>query len=107
MTGKVEQGEPYPVGALREAIEETSLKIEWIVHFIDLNLAHNFIDERKRNVHEKSYLCLIDRTFDVTIDPHEHMAFRWKQKILRSDVKHLGNFEALECAQKLILENFT
>lgn len=107
VTGKVDPGETYEVGALREVIEETKLNPEWMINFIDLKLSHNFVDERKRNVHEKAFLCLIDRTFEVTIDPHEHQGYRWEKIPARSSVKHLGNFEAIQSARKIIEEDLT
>ena len=107
VTGKIDPGETYEEGALREVIEETKLDPAWIVNFVDLHLSHNFIDEKKRNVHEKSYLCLVDRTFPVTIDPHEHQGYRWEQTIVRDVVKHEGNFEALQKAIKVIEEEYT
>jgi lipoyl(octanoyl) transferase len=107
VTGKVEAGETYEVGALREVIEETKLDPKWITNFIDLKLTHEFTDQWDRKVHEKSYLCLIDRTYEVTIDPHEHENFRWEKNISRQSVKHEGNFEALSRAIKLIEEEYT
>lgn len=107
VTGKVDPGETYEEGALREVIEETKLNPDWIIHFIDLKLSHNFIDERKRDVHEKAYLCLIDRTFPVTIDPHEHMNHRWEKNPGRSSVKHAGNYEAIQLSRKILEEDYT
>lgn len=107
VTGKIDEGESYEEGALREVIEETKLDPKWIVQFIDLKLSHEFIDDRKRDVHEKSFLVLVDRIFNVTIDPQEHMNHRWEKEISRSVVKHLGNFEALERARKIIKEDYT
>lgn len=107
VTGKIDAGESYEHGAIREAIEETQLRPEWIVHFIDLNLSHNFIDDKNRDVHEKSYLLIVDRLFEVTIDPHEHQNYRWEKTVSREMVRHLGNFEAIEIADGIIRENFT
>jgi dATP pyrophosphohydrolase len=107
VTGKVDEGESYEEGALREVIEETKLDPRWIVHFTDLGLSHDFIDEKKRDVHERAYLILIDRIFRVTIDPHEHQNYRWEKVLSRSVVKHEGNFEALVKAEKLLREEYT
>lgn len=106
VTGKVDAGEKYEDGAVREVIEETQLKPEWIVAFVDLDLTHNFIDERKRDVHEKSYLLIADRTWKVTIDPHEHRDHKWVKSFDRSSVKHLGNFEALTKAADALAKDF-
>ncbi len=107
VTGKVDAGETYEEGALREVIEETNLNPQYIVHFIDLKLSHNFIDERNRDVHEKAYLLLVDRVFDVKIDPHEHMNHRWERNLEHFVVKHEGNFEALVKAENLLREEYT
>lgn len=107
VTGKIDKGESYEEGAIREAIEETNLRPEWIVNFIDLKLTHKFIDERKRNVHEKSYLLILDRIFDVTLDPHEHQDYVWVGEPNRFSVKHEGNYEALLKSREIILKEFT
>lgn len=107
VTGKVDPGETYEEGAIREVIEETAARPEWIIHFIDLKLSHDFIDERHRDVHEKSYLLILDRKFDVTIDPQEHRGFQWTGEIDRTRVKHLGNWEALAKASQLLQEEYT
>jgi 8-oxo-dGTP pyrophosphatase MutT (NUDIX family) len=106
VTGKIESGETFEAGALREVIEETGLKPEWMIHFIDLELSHQFIDQRNRDVHEKAYLILVDHQFQVIIDPHEHQEYQWLKNISRKSVKYLGNFEALEQAQKIISEEY-
>ncbi len=107
VTGKIDKGESYKEGAIREAIEETALRPEWIVGFIDLELSHKFIDERKRDVHEKSYFLILDRTFDVIIDPHEHQDYVWVGEPNRQSVKHEGNFEAILKARDIVLKEFT
>ena len=107
VTGKIDPGESVEQGAIREVIEETKLKPEWIVVFENLKLSHDFIDERHRNVHERSFLVIVDRVFAVTIDPHEHQSHRWVMDFDRASVKHLGNYEALEKARKMIAEDFT
>lgn len=107
VTGKIDSGETYEAGALREVIEETGLKPEWMIHFIDLELSHKFIDQRNRDVHEKSFLLLVDHLYKVKIDPHEHQDHQWVKDVSRNSVKHLGNFEALEKAQKIISEEYS
>ncbi len=106
VTGKIETGETFEVGALREVMEETGFKIDWMIHFIDLDLTHKFIDQRNRDVVEKSYLILVDHLFEVSIDPHEHQSHRWVKNISRKSVLHFGNFEALEKAKNIISEEY-
>ncbi|MES2528906.1 MAG: NUDIX domain-containing protein [Bdellovibrionota bacterium] len=106
VTGKIDPGESYEEGALREVVEETALKPEWLIHFIDLKLSHEFIDQRNRDCHENCYLAIVDRLYKVKIDPHEHQDHKWEKEISRDSVLHQGNFEALEKAIKLIQEEF-
>lgn len=98
VTGKVEDNETYEEGGLREAIEETGLSVESIVDIVDLSISHDFIDERKRNVHEKGFLIILDKRWDVKIDPKEHQDFKWVplEEIGAGCVKHQGNYECLE-----------
>jgi dihydroneopterin triphosphate diphosphatase len=104
VTGKIEANETYEEGALREAIEETGLKIDSIVDILDLNLEHDFIDNRKRAVHEKSFLIVLDQAWDVKIDSKEHQEFKWVTfKDLSDDlVKYQGNYEALQMSVLLL-----
>ena len=104
ITGKIDEGETFEEGGLREAIEETDLKIESIIDIIDLQISHNFIDERKRNCHEKSFLIILDQKFDVKIDPKEHHEFTWvKMEDIHPEIlKHKGNIEALEKSAHLL-----
>ena len=98
VTGKVDEGETYEDGGLREAIEETGLNVEHIVDMVDLKISHEFTDEKKRNCHEKAFLLVLDHKWDIKIDSHEHQDFRWvsMEAITPQAVKHQGNFEALE-----------
>ncbi len=104
VTGKIEENETIEEGGLREAIEETQLKIEDIVDIISLGLVYEFVDQRKRNVHEESFLIILDKKWDVKIDPHEHQAFKWVplDQINRESVKHLSNFETLEKSSQIL-----
>ena len=104
VTGKIEENETIEEGGLREAIEETQLSIEAIVDIINLGLVYEFIDQRKRNVHEESFLIILDKKWDVKIDSHEHQAFKWVplDQINRESVKHLSNFETLEKSSQIL-----
>lgn len=104
VTGKIEENETFEEGGLREAIEETGLKIESIIDMIDLKISHDFIDERKRNCHEKSFLLILDEKWNVKIDPKEHKDHRWvpMEEIFDKIVKHKGNFETLQKSTHLL-----
>ena len=107
VTGKVEGEETFEEGGLREAIEETQLNIETIVDIVDLGLSYDFTDQRGRKVHEKSFLIICDKMWDITIDPKEHQAYKWinQDEVEEGIVKYRSNLEPLEKA-KLILRNW-
>ena len=107
VTGRIEKGETFEEGGLREAIEESGLKIESIVDIVDLGLTYEFVDQRERNVREKSFLIICDNKWDITIDPKEHQDFKWvdQKEIEEGIVKYRSNLETLEKA-KLILRHW-
>jgi len=107
VTGKIEGSETFEEGGLREAIEETQLNIESIVDIIDLGIKIDFIDHRGRRVHEKCFLIILDKIWDVRIDPKEHQSFKWinQEDVEEGIVKFRSNLEALEKA-KLILRQW-
>lgn len=104
VTGKLESNETFEEGGLREAIEETGLEIEKIVDILDLNLRFEFIDQRERNVHEETFLIILDEKWKVKIDPHEHQDHKWVDltEINRESVKFESNFEALQKSQNIL-----
>jgi len=107
VTGKIEEHETFEEGGLREAIEETKLNIEAIVDIVDLGLSYDFIDQRNRKVHEKSFLIILDEKWDVTMDPKEHQSFKWidQEEVEEGIVKFRSNLETLQKA-KLILRHW-
>lgn len=104
VTGKLDDGETFEEGGLREAIEETALKVESIVDIINLGLKYEFTDQRERKVLEESFLIILDSEWNVKIDPHEHQGFKWVNynDIHPEIVKHQSNFETLVKAQSLL-----
>ncbi len=104
VTGKIEEGETFEEGALREAIEETNLSVESIVDILTLGLKYEFVDQRERKVQEESFLIIMDTKWDVKIDSSEHQNFKWIgiNEIVRDSVKHESNFETLVKSQKLL-----
>jgi len=103
-TGKMEVGESYEEGALREALEETAIKVEHIVDFLELGLSFEFIDQRNNDVIEKCFLMIIDEPVKIKIDPHEHQNYKWIhiEDITPNCVFYGSNYEALNKAQILL-----
>lgn len=97
VTGKIDEGESFDEGALREAEEETGLQLENVVEMIDLQIEHHFIDFRERDCRERAFLVVLNSVWDVKIDPKEHQDFKWidLKDIRRDCVRYEGNFEAL------------
>lgn len=104
VTGKIEDGETFEEGALREAIEETNLSVEHIVDIQTLGLKYEFVDQRERKVQEETFLIIMDKKWDVKIDSSEHQTFKWVgiNEIVRDSVKHESNYETLVKSQKLL-----
>lgn len=77
VTGKVENGESFAEGALREAEEETGFRFERFPQY--LGLEHQF-NGRWGPAHEKCfYLALVGGTAPPipTLDPKEHVESLW------------------------------
>jgi 8-oxo-dGTP pyrophosphatase MutT (NUDIX family) len=104
VTGKLEGNETYEEGGLREAIEETNLKIEHIIDIVDLGLSYNFTDQRSHKVHEKCFLIILDKKWDIKIDPHEHQTSKWigLDDVNSDSVKFSSNLETLQKAQHIL-----
>lgn len=104
VTGKIDDGETFEEGGLREAMEETKLPIESIIDMINLEMRYDFIDSRDRKVHEECYLIILEKKWDVRIDSHEHQNFKWVtiNEINRDSVKFESNFETLQKSIKIL-----
>lgn len=104
VTGSVEKNETFEEGALREAIEETNLKIESLVEMLDLDQGFHFTDQWGKKVQEECFLFVLDQVWDVKIDPKEHQNFKWVayDKISKDSVKYPSNFETIEKSIKLL-----
>jgi 8-oxo-dGTP pyrophosphatase MutT (NUDIX family) len=104
VTGKLDGNETYEEGGLREAIEETNLNIENIIDIVDLGLSYDFTDLRGRKVHEKCFLIILDKKWDIKIDPHEHQSFKWigLDEINSESVKFSSNLETLQKSQHIL-----
>lgn len=104
VTGKLEDNETFEEGGLREAIEETQLPLEAILDILNLELRYDFVDLRERQVHEESFLIVLNGKWNVKIDPHEHQSFRWIpiNEITNGLVKFPSNFQCLEKSQQIL-----
>lgn len=77
VTGSVEDHETYEDGALRETQEETALKLESIVDIVEIGLVFKFVDRWKRKVEERTFLIVSDQQWKPTLDPKEHVDWKW------------------------------
>ena len=104
VTGKLEDDETFEEGALREAMEETKLKIDSIVDIINLGLKYEFTDQRERKCREECFLIILEQKWEIQIDPHEHQNFKWVRidEIHDGIVKFESNFETLVKAQSIL-----
>ena len=104
VTGSVEKKETFEEAALREAMEETDLKIESIVEMLDLEQSFSFVDRWERKVEEECFLFVLDKSWNVKIDPKEHQNYKWVayDKIHKDSVKYPSNFETIEKSIKLL-----
>lgn len=77
VTGKVEEGENFFEGALREAEEETGFRFERQPQY--LGLEHSF-PGRWGEAHEKCFALFLiggNAPPEPKLDPNEHVAFQW------------------------------
>ena len=104
VTGSVEKDESDEAAALREVIEETGLKLEYVVDLIDLKIIHQFTDSRNKKCEEYSFLLITDHQWKIKIDPHEHQESHWcaMDKLTKDSVKYESNWKTLQKAISLI-----
>ena len=104
VTGSVEKKETFEEAALREAMEETDLKIESIVEMLDLEQSFSFVDRWERKVEEECFLFVLDKSWNVKIDPKEHQDYKWValETVGKDSVKFPSNYEAIEKSIKLL-----
>lgn len=100
ITGGVDDGEDYEQGAIRELLEETSIKVDSLD---DMNLEFNFIDQWSNNCIEKCYCIKLDTIKPVVIDNSEHSDFKWINfNDIKSDlIKYESNYQLIKKCSKL------
>ncbi len=100
VTGKVEEGETYREGALREAAEETGFLFERFPQ--PLGLDWTFKNQREQTVREEAFFLPIiggSSPPTPTLDPKEHNDFRWlSPKEAVELALYDGNKQAIERA---------
>ena len=103
VTGSVELNEEFIEAAKREVKEETGLDIK-SDQLIELPFIYNFKDRWIRDVEEKTFLLQIDRFSKITIDPNEHIDYKWEdcQNISLDSYKYENNFQTFQEGLKLI-----
>ncbi len=100
VTGRVEPGESFAEGALREAQEESGLHFERQPQY--LGLEHTFPGRANWTVHERSFFLPLfggSSPPTPTLDGKEHDAFAWLDPLeAAARVKYPGNRQAIERA---------
>ena len=104
VTGSVDTGEEFEKAALREAMEETGLKPENIKKIHTTQLSFEFFDQWKDDVIEKVFILECFNKWDVTLDPSEHVEFKWvkSEDITEESVHFPSNYQALNLAKEII-----
>jgi dATP pyrophosphohydrolase len=74
ITGHVETGESFAIGAQREAHEETGIALETPVRKLG---GYEFDDRWGTHCIEEIFAMAAPADFEVTLDPTEHIAFEW------------------------------
>lgn len=100
VTGGVDKEEKYIDAAVREAQEETALKIKNIHEIVNTGIRFRFRDRWGKDVTEKVFLIHCKKPWDVIIDPSEHCDHKWVEErdIDKSSVEYASNVVALESA---------
>lgn len=96
VTGGVEKGEKLSEAALREAQEETGLDYDHDP--VSLNYQFRFYSPKfERECEEHAFALAAPASGKVTIDPHEHVDFKWVVATEAvAQLKHPSNAEALK-----------
>lgn len=97
VTGSADKGESFEEAALREALEESAFELEDLIEMIPLKLQFQFLDRWKKNVTEECFLIIVEKQFKPTLDPKEHLDWKWisANDVSPEVVYWPTNFEAL------------
>lgn len=100
ITGGVDKDESYEQGAIRELLEETSIKAHTLR---DMNIEFGFTDQWSNDCKEKCYCLELKSKMPVVIDETEHCEFQWiKYKDIEKDlIKFESNFQLIKECSKL------
>lgn len=102
VTGSVEREESYLRAAIRESVEETGITEDNILLIRKLSLEFKFTDRWQKSVLEKVFAIEALHSWDVVIDPKEHLDFRWvKESEITPEVVYFkSNYDAIMEALK-------
>jgi 8-oxo-dGTP pyrophosphatase MutT (NUDIX family) len=106
VTGSVDEGELYQDALFREVEEETSITKDNIQDVVDLPFLFEFTDQWKKEVTEKCFLVITKNKYEITLDPGEHVEFKWLpiNEVNESHLKYESNYQCVH-ASRDILEN--
>lgn len=98
ITGFVEDGEDFIDGAKREALEETSLKLQNVERVEALNTTFEFHDRWGNDVIENVFVIEAKEKWDVILDITEHQDYKWidEKELTRDSVHYESNYKALK-----------
>lgn len=100
VTGGVDKDEKYLDAAVREAQEETGLKLKNIHEIIDTGIIFRFHDRWGKDVKERVFVIHCKKSWDIIIDPSEHCDYKWveERQLDKNSVEYASNVVALEAA---------
>lgn len=103
VTGSIEDNETFQEGAIREAIEETGLRLKNIKSIIESKLIFTFHDQWQKDVIEKVFAIECHDFWKIKLDSTEHCEYNWikESELNESSVHYMSNYDALVWAKGL------